>query len=164
MRPGPLRDSRNQIAAGVYLGIWSLVGWWSFARTPALWSGDYGADPGPGLLPMLVLAILSAGSMLLVAAGVRHSIVASTAKEYWREVSRGSMRPAILVLTLLIFVSAIGVLGFAISTIFFCFAWMFVLGYAVSGKKAAVLQAAIGTGVGVTLVYVVFVYLIGVPL
>ena len=53
------RDPRNQIAAGVFLAIWSATGWWSATGTAALWSDEYGVDPGPGLLPTLVLTILS---------------------------------------------------------------------------------------------------------
>ena len=164
MNASASRDPRNQIAAGAFLAFWSTAGWWSFVRTPALWSADYGVDPGPGLLPMIVLTALSAGSLLLIASGLRHAIAGGMGAGRWTDMANGALRPAIFVLTLLIYVSAIRVAGFALASAIFGFAWIGALGASAIGGRGPWLQALVGTAVGVVLIYVVFVYLIRVPL
>lgn len=160
------RDPRNQLAAGAFLAIWCAAGWWSVARTPALTSDDYGVDPGPGLLPTLVLTILSLGALILLAEGIRRILLEPVRKGYWLELRRHSGAPMLFVGSLLVCVPAIGLIGFLPSSGIFAFVWMLVLGYR-SGEEApgALLPlAGAGTLIGIGLIYFVFVYLIGVPI
>ena len=133
-------------------------------QTPALWTGDHGADPGPGLLPIMVLTALSLGSLVLLGAGLRQAVAGGMASGRWSKMTEGSLRPAIFVLTLLIYVSAISFAGFAAASAVFCFAWIGALGASAIGGRGPWLQALVGAAIGVTLIYFVFVYLIRVPL
>ena len=163
--PSQTSDPRNQLAAGVFLGLWSLAGWWSVTGTPALWSADYGADPGPGLLPTLVLTILSLGALILVVNGVRQIVLVSPNPGYWTGLRRHTLVPALFLVSLLVLVPAIDTLGFIPASGVFAFAWMVVLGHRSGGGAARTLLplAAAGSLIGVGLIYFVFVYLIGVP-
>ena len=160
------RDPRNQLAAGAFLSIWCAAGWWSVTRTPALTSDDYGVDPGPGLLPTLVLTILSLGALILMAEGIRRILLEPAREGYWLELRRHTGTPMLFVGSLLVLVPAIEFIGFLPSSGIFAFLWMVVLGYR-SGEGAPGAQlplAGAGTLIGIGLIYFVFVYLIGVPI
>ena len=159
------RDSRNQLAAGSFLGLWALAGWWSLATTPALSSDEYGVDPGPGLLPRLVLALLTLGALILIGNGIRRMLSEPAEPGYWERLRRGTLVPAIFVASLLLYVPAIGLIGYVPASALLAFAWMAVLGLrsGASGSVVPLLQAGAGTGVGVGLIYLIFVHLIGVP-
>lgn len=164
--PSPTRDPRNQLAAGTFLGLWSLLGWWSVIGTPALWSDEYGADPGPGLLPKLVLSMLSLGALILLADAARRILLEPPPAGYWPGLRRHTLMPALFLASLLILIPAIDTLGFIPASGGFAFAWMVVLGHrSGEGAPGALLPlAAAGAVIGVGLIYFVFVYLIGVPL
>ena len=160
------RDPRNDIAAGIFLAAWGVVGWSVAAGTPALWSDEYGADPGPGLLPAIVLTILSMGSLILFLGGIRRLLIERVPPGYWRGLWRHALIPTLLVATLLIYFPAIKIVGFIPASAVFAFGWMVTIGFKnYEGRaKALLLQAAAGTIIGVGLIYFVFVRLIGVPL
>ena len=167
MEPPPRRDPRNQIAAGIFLAAFSAAGWWSALSTPALWSDEYGVDPGPGLLPALVLTLLSAGACGLVGTGLRGLLAQrDRPTSYWRELRRHTAKPTIFVASLLAYVSAIELIGFTISSFVLAVAWMLALGWENADRdpKKWLLQAIGGSIAGVGLIYLVFVQLIGVPL
>lgn len=135
-------------------------------NTPALWSEEYGVDPGPALLPTLVLTILSLGAITLIVGGTRRILVERAHQGYWSTLRLHTLVPALFVATLLAYVTAIGFIGFIPASGVFAFSWMVALGFK-SGEGAPgalVPLAGAGTLIGVGLIYFVFVYLIGVPL
>lgn len=161
----PARNSRNQLIAGVFLGLWSVAGWWSALGTAALWADDYGADPGPGLLPVLALSLLSAGALWLVLSGVRGMLSAPAAPGYWSGLRRHTLMPALFVASLLIYVPAIELAGFIPASGTFALLWMVALGLKRRRGASTATLAVAGAGalIGVGLIYFVFVVLIGVP-
>ena len=166
MSSGPLRDSRNQIAAGAFLALWSLAGWSSFLTTPALHADDYGVDPGPDLLPYIVLVTLSLGAVLLIGTGLRRTFAEPGNDRYWRRLVDGSVAPALFVVSLVVYVVAIDAIGYLISSAIVAFAWMTFLGLRNRDEPttAVVTKAALATAIGIGAIYVVFVHLIGVPI
>lgn len=165
MKSAPGRDPRNQLAAGGFLGLWCLAGWWSFAVTPALTSDEYGVDPGPGLLPRLVLTMLTLGALILTGNGIRRVLFESAEPGYWGRLRRGTLVPAIFLGSLVAYVPAIELIGYVPASAILALAWMTFLGLrSREGETVpALLQASVGTVVGVGLIYLIFVYLIGVP-
>ncbi len=165
MKTTPGRDPRNQLAAGGFLGLWCLAGWWSLAATAALSSDEYGVDPGPGLLPRLVLTILTLGALVLIGNGIRRLLAEPTERGYWDRLRRGTLVPAIFILSLALYVPSIELIGYVPASGLFALAWMTFLGLR-SREGAPVsplLQAGVGTVIGVGLIYLIFVQLIGVP-
>ena len=165
MKAAPDRDPRNQLAAGGFLGVWCLAGWWSVAATPALSSDEYGVDPGPGLLPRLVLTILTIGAAALIGNGIRRMASGPAASGYWDTLRRGTLVPAVFIVSLAIYVPAIDVLGYVPASAILAAVWMTVLGYRnrEHAPLSPLLQAGAGTVIGVGLIYLIFVQLIGVP-
>ena len=161
----PTRNPRNQLVAGAFLGLWSVAGWWSALGTAALWTDDYGADPGPGLLPVLALSLLSAGALGLVLNGLRGMLSAPAAPGYWSGLRRHTLMPAVFVASLLVYVPAIELAGFIPASGAFALLWMAALGLKRPGgaRPGALAAAGAGTLIGVGLIYFVFVVLIGVP-
>jgi len=165
MSTGPLREARNRIAAGAFLALWSLAGWWSFFTTTALYRDDYGVDPGPGLLPVIVLATLSVGAVLLIGTGARQLASAPGDDRYWRRLLDGGLVPTLFVASLLVYVSVINAIGYLLASGLLAFCWIAALGlrHRDGPTRAIVLTAAAATLVGVGAIYIVFVVLIGVP-
>ena len=165
MIPVALRESRNRIAAGAFLALWSLAGWWSFLTTPALYRYDYGVDPGPGLLPGIVLAVLSVGALLLIGTGVRQLVSEPGDHRYWRRLGDGALVPTLFVASLLVYVPAIDAIGYLPASGLLAFCWIAALGlrHRDGTTRSIALTAAAATLVGVGAIYLVFVVLIGVP-
>jgi len=165
MSTAPRRESRNRIAAGAFFAVWSLAGWWSFFATPTLYRDDYGADPGPALLPVIVLAVLSAGALLLIVTGLRQLASEPGDDRYWRRLGDGALAPTLFVGSLLVYVVVMNVIGYLLASALLAFVWIAALGFRHRDgtARAIVLTAAVATLVGVGAIYVVFVMLIGVP-
>jgi len=165
MSTAPLRESRNRIVAGAFLALWSLAGWWSYFTTPALYRDDYGGDPGPGLLPIIVLATLSVGALLLTVKGVRQLLSEPGDARYWQRLGDGALVPMLFVASLLVYVSVINAIGYLLASGLLAFFWIAALGlrHRDGTTRSIVLIAAAATVVGVGAIYVVFVVLIGVP-
>ena len=162
------RDPRNQLAAGLFLMIWSVIGWLSVINSPALWIDEYGTDPGPGLLPIISLTILSLGALTLITVGAFQTVAQQAATEpgYWPRLLQGSLLPAFFVISLIVYISLIDVIGFIPTSTIFSLTWMLILGAKNRNETPATLlpPVAIGTSIGVGLIYFVFLYLIGVPI
>lgn len=165
MKPAADREPRNQLAAGSFLAFWCLAGWWSLRATPALFADEYGVDPGPGLLPRIVLTLLTLGALALIVNGLRRLMSGPAEPGHWDRLRHGTLVPAIFVASLAVYVPAIDLLGYVPASVVFAFAWMAFLGYRSRGGEhiPALLQAGFGTVIGVALIYLVFVHLIGVP-
>lgn len=159
------RDPRNQLVAGGFLGLWCLAGWWSLAATPAVSADEYGVDPGPGLLPRLVLTLVTLGALILVGNGVRRMLTEATEPSYWDRLRRGTLVPAIFIGSVAVYVPIIGLIGYVPASALLAFAWMSFLGYRTreGSPVSPLLQAGTGTVIGVGLIYLIFVHLIGVP-
>ena len=98
------RDPRNQLAAGFYLGLISFIGWLSLINTPALWTNEFGVDPGPELLPVIVLTLLSGGALTLLGAGTFQVIMYKTPKtNYWTKLYQNTLLPTLFVISLIFY-------------------------------------------------------------
>ena len=135
------------------------------AATPALSAEEYGVDPGPGLLPRIVLIVLSAGALILSVNGARRMILEPAEPGYWDKLRRGTLVPAIFIGSLAIYVPAIELIGYLPASAVLSAAWMAFLGYrsGEGGSKSPLILAGAGTFIGVGLIYFIFAYLIGVP-
>lgn len=159
-------NPRNDIATGLFFGLWCLVGWWSVFTSDELWSDDYGLDPGPGLLPKLILSVLTLGGLVILLRGVIALSRTRPPRFDWGAFARQIKNPALLVGSLLLYLPAIFRIGFVTASAVFALGWM--LGLGLQGRRQASialgLQTILGTVIGVGLIYFVFIRLIGVPL
>lgn len=162
----PKTDPRNRLAAGAFIGLWAVAGWYSQLTNEQIVSGDFGNDPGPGLLAKLVLTIMTGGSLILMAVGLYGLGRLRALPIQWSAIARQSVMPLLLAGSLIAYIPFIGTVGFLVGNIVFAAAWMLIFGRAELrrdlGRELAYI--ALGTLIGVGLMYFVFIYWIGVPL
>lgn len=161
----------GDVLAGVVLLVLAGAGLWSLGANPDIAGVDYGADPGPGFLPRILLALLAAGALGLIAVGLlrrarRRTAAAGPDAPQWRR----HAIPALFLAALVVYSKAMTGLGFLEATLVFSVLWTVVLGFQETkgGTAAFVLRrlalyllegAAITAGI-----YAVFAWLIKVPL
>lgn len=147
----------------IFFGIWAVVGWLAIVDHPYLWM-DWGQDPGPDIMPVIVLSLLSAGSaaMLLRAVVVwmrRGGTLRSPAL-------RNLAVPFAFAGTLLLVVPAMGWTGFFPAALAFAVVWTFALSD--SERRVGLLrrgvEAVLSAALGVGLVAWIFIRVIHVPL
>ena len=161
-----VHNPKNEIGVGMFFGVWCIVGWWSLLNTSELWQDDYDLDAGPGLLPKLILGILSFGALSLLVKGLfglRQQILPPI---MWGSLLRSALVPMSLILVLLVFPLVIQWIGFIPAGTFFALGWMSYLGIR-DGQAITSsfwVKNMLGTAFGVGLIYFVFIFLIGVPL
>lgn len=161
-----MEDTRTaphiDLLAGGFFLVWAGVGWVSYTGNTALRASLWAqADPGPALVPLIVLALLSLGGGFLLAKGL------------WRAArwEGGEGLPAATAHLLpLGFAATLGALavampatGFLPAAIIFCVFWLWALssgGPSLTGWALRLLAAgAIGGGI-----HLVFSGLLRVPL
>lgn len=162
----PKTDPRNRIAAGAFFAVWAVVGWISMLTNVQIVGVDFGLDPGPGLMPTIVLSIVSAGSLSLIMVGLAGLTKGPFSPIPWRSVARQMIMPLLLVGSLLGYVPLIRWIGFSAANALFASGWMVILSAADLRREPlrALLPIFLGTVIGVGLIYFVFIYWIGVPL
>ena len=133
--------------------------------TPAVTADEHGVDPGPDLLPRLALTLLTLGALILLGNGIRRMLSEPAEPGYWNRLRRGTLVPAVFIASLLAYVPAIDLIGYVFASAILALVWMAFLGLRArdGGPVPALLQAGVGTVTGVGLIYLIFVYLIGVP-
>jgi len=162
----PKTDPRNRIAAGAFFAVWAVIGWISMLSNVQIAGVDFGLDPGPGLMPTIVLTIVSAGSLSLMAVGLAGLMKGQLPPIPWRSVARQMIMPLLLVGSLLGYVPLIRWIGFLAANALFASAWMIILSAADLRREPvrALLPILLGTAIGVGMIHFVFIYWIGVPL
>lgn len=163
------RAAQLDLATGtVLLGV-CAIGAWSLAGNSLLHNFDYGSDPGPGLVPALLLGVLALCALAMVAiAAVRlwtardHAASEPAPPMNWKSL----VLPACMTVSLLLYVRYVTDFGFLSSTIVFALLWCLLIGLQDNPKLTpgrlllmAVEAVAIAGGI-----YLVFVKLIEVQL
>lgn len=143
----------------------AAVGWLSLHRDPALRTHDFGTDPGPALVPRLLLAALAIGGVALMAhggfgltrRGPRNPAVAGGPRRF--------LWPILFVASLLVYQRALALAGYPAATVAFCAAWILVLTW--RENRLTVRSAGLGVGAAVVVtaaIYYVFKGFVRVPL
>ena len=163
------RSAAGDLAAGIVLLVISAVGAWSLATDKFIAGVDYGNDPGPGLLPGLLLGLLALSSIaLMVMAGVKLGRMRGTGTNTGplKISSYPFLVPALMVVALLGYSQSMTWLGFLETTATFALFWTVAIGLQDSGRPDA-RQLAIWLFEGAAIcagIYVVFAWFIKIPL
>jgi len=162
----PKADPRNRLAAGAFIALWAVAGWYSFLTNSQIIGQDFDTDPGPGLLPAIVLMILTGGSLILMGAGLYGLGHFRAPPIAWGRMVRQLAMPLLLVVSLLGYIPLIHAIGFIAANAVFASAWMMFLGAGELRRdpRRGLIQIALGTLIGIGLIYYVFIYWISVPL
>jgi len=161
--------ARVDIGIALVLLAVCAMGTWSLANSTVLYDFDFGSDPGPGLVPALLIAILAGCALIMLglsgsrlwrtkAAGDPGERIASSAKSL--------ILPALMTIALLLYAEMLEAIGFLETTIVFTALWCLLIGIQDDGKptpRRLVLYAA--EAIAITGgIYLVFAKLIHVPL
>lgn len=157
------------LLAGGFFLVWAGIGWFSYAGNPPLRASLWAqADPGPALVPLIVLVLLSLGGGVLVAKWLWRARAATAARLASDTVdglppARTHILPLGFAATLGALAAAMPATGFLPAAVAFCLFWLWALS---SGGNALVgwalrLLAAVIIGGGV---HLVFAGLLRVPL
>lgn len=147
----------------VFFGLWAVLGWVAIADHPYLFI-DWGEDPGPDLMPVIVLSLLSLGSAVMLARAV---VLAATRGGAPRsEAFRNLAVPIAFAGTLLLVVPAMRWVGFVPAALAFAVVWTFALraGERRIGLARRAAEAVLAAGLGVGLIAALFIRVIHVPL
>lgn len=164
---GPAENETPDLAVlfgtPIFFGAWAVAGWWAVWGDPWLWS-DYGLDPGPSVLPTIVLTLLSVGSLVMLgrALVVWRGGTGRASADLFRHLGT----PAAFALSIVALVLVMFSTGFLLAALVFSAGWMLVLAdreRPISWRRR-LLEVAVSTGIGVGLITYLFVSLIHVPL
>jgi hypothetical protein len=163
------RSAAGDLAAGIVLFSLSAVGAWSISANKFIIGVDYGNDPGPGLLPAILLVLLALSSIAMMAlAGLKLLRRRDGGTETGPSGKAGTtlLVPALMVVTLLVYAQSMTWLGFLETTATFAVFWTIAIGVQdfgrPDGRRVAIWlleAAAICFGI-----YAVFAWLIKIPL
>lgn len=154
----------SDIAVSAFFLIWAVVGWISLLGDANLFSDLYtGADPGPTLLPIIVLSVLSVGGAALAAGALLSRRPVLKPDETAQPLPRSFKLALALFLSVASFPYFMTLVGYLPTTFIFVFVWAFALTQ--EPMRAPLrngLVAALSAGITALLVYACFDVLIGV--
>lgn len=166
--PAPARD----VAVGLFILVWACVGWIALPGSPRLFD-DTGLDPGPALLPLVVLTTLSVGGLAILVTGIVGLLRAAPRTETPHAPLAMRLHPhlvpAALLATLAAYPSVMQGIGYTAATAIFVLGWILALTAwrHLPDRNARVLAAVVALGAAaavVALLYASFVVVIHAPL
>ncbi len=110
----------HDLGVAVFFLVWAAVGWVSVAMNAGLAANDFGLDPGPSLMPVIVLSVLSVGGLALAVSPVA-ALLARRGKLHW-SMSIDWRRLAFFV-SVAGFPVAMQAVGYIAATLVFVFVW-----------------------------------------
>ncbi len=154
------------LLAGLFFLAWAAVGWVSYlGNAPLRRSLFAAADPGPALLPLIILWLVTLGGVWLLLTGLwrwrRSGAGAPTGTGLPPLVSHAA--PAGFALTLLALIWLIPVTGFRLPAVGFCLLWLWLMAPGGQALTAWALRLPIAAAIAFGL-HFLFAGLLGVPL
>jgi hypothetical protein len=168
MARAEMREARGDLITSVILLGITATGFWSLNTNPDI-GIDFGADPGPGLIPNLLLWGLGLCGLGMFGGAVVQLLWARNRKAATPVVSEGwgvFLVPVGFTVTLVAYVEAMLSFGFLQATTGFSILWVMLIGYqdhrrfTFRSLVVYLLEALAISGV----IYVIFAKLIQVPL
>jgi hypothetical protein len=165
----PLHSAKRDFATGIVLFVVSAIGAWSISTNKFITDVEYGNDPGPGLVPGLMLGFLAASSIAMM-------VIARVRLRRLRQAGLGDrsadkacstwLVPALMVTSLVLYSQSMMWLGFLESTIVFALLWTVALGVQDNGRpdlRRSVIWLLEGCAICAG-IYAVFAWFIQIPL
>lgn len=154
----------SNIAVAAFFLIWAAVGWISLLSDENLFSDLYaGADPGPTLLPIIVLSVLSVGGAALAIGALLHRRPALKLNKAAQRLPKAVKLAFALFLSVASFPYFMTVIGYLPTTFIFVFVWTFILTQEpMRAPMRNGLIAALAASITALLIYACFELLIGV--
>lgn len=152
--------------AGAFFLAWAAVGWFAYLGNARLRASLFAsADPGPALLPLIALSLLSIGGAMAIATGFVRS---------WREAPQATWErlppwrdhraPIAFGASVVLLVFLMSRIGFPAAAFSLCAIWLYALS---AGRRIVVRDALVAIAVAAAMtgaVYGIFAHLLLVPL
>lgn len=154
------------LVAGAFFLAWAGVGWVAYFGNDALRRSLFAsADPGPALLPLITLWILTSGGVIIVIKGVYRLLTKKSGEGVERlPHPREHIAPISFVVSVLIAVFLMRRIGFPIAGFSLSAIWLYVLSSNLRFSPRNALLAVIFGATMTFVVYYIFVKLLLVPL
>lgn len=154
------------VLAGLFFLCWAAVGWWSYLAHEKLRQSLFaGPDPGPGLLPLITLWILTLGGSGIAIKGlVRMRSVPAAERNADLADWRDHLVPLAFLATVIATVFMMQRVGFLISGFSFCVVWLCALSAYGRPSLRNVVIAVVLAAVMTLGVYLIFARVLLVPL
>lgn len=150
--------------AGILFIVWAMAGWYGYwTNAPLRASLGASADPGPALLALLALGLLTAGGLAILIKGVAR-LRDGPPYAYDLPAIGNHVRPLAFAASITLATMLLRPVGFIAAALLFSIFWLYVLsaGFRWSPKAALL---SIVTGTALTLVvYAIFAHFLLVPL
>lgn len=155
----------DMLAGGFFLA-WAAVGWTSYMNNiPLRASLGAGADPGPALLALITLWLLTIGGLVIAGIGAyRWTRVATAERSHDLPHPKDHIRPVCFALTVIAAAIFMRPLGFILCAFVFCLLWLYVLP---AGRSVSLRHGALAIALAAILtfgVYYIFARFLLVPL
>lgn len=162
------RQGLSDALSGLILAIVGVVGLLSLKRNATLTTFDFGTDPGPALVPRLLLLALLVGGIGLIGLGLTRTATAGIGPVAVLRTA-ALRRHAVLiafVLSLAIYLGVLPRIGFVSATLMFSTSWIAILTRKAGNpiRPRTVTTAIVGATVITTVIYYVFKGFVKVPL
>lgn len=153
----------HDLAVAAFFLAWAGVGWVSVLANPNLLASlNAGRDPGPALMPVIVLGIVSIGGLALAIRPVANLITGRGTVEV--KVAPNWLLIAFFV-SVALFPGLMLAIGYAATTMIFVFVWAFLLApEALQRPLSSIIQAAIAAVATTLVAYGGFDLVIGAQL
>jgi hypothetical protein len=163
------RSAAGDLAAGIVLLMVSAIGAWSLSANKSITAVDYGDDPGPGLVPILLIGLLALSSVAMMAMAGTKLLRLNRSGIETRLLDRTGhtlIVPVLMVVALLVYSQSMTWLGFLETTAVFSLFWTVALGLQDTRRpKPGRLVLWLLEGAAICAgIYVVFAWFIKIPL
>ncbi|MHB2266481.1 tripartite tricarboxylate transporter TctB family protein [Aliihoeflea sp. PC F10.4] len=152
------------LLAGMLFIVWALTGWYGYwTNMPLRNSLGVSADPGPALLALLVLGLLTAGGLAILIRGV---VRLRGGPPYAHDLPAAGdhVRPLAFAASIALTALLMPHIGFIASGLLFSVFWLYALSAGLRRSPKAALLSVV-TGAALTLViYAIFAHFLLVPL
>ncbi|MCP4386338.1 MAG: tripartite tricarboxylate transporter TctB family protein [Hyphomicrobiales bacterium] len=141
----------HDLGVALFFLAWAVVGWVSLATGTDLFDDRLygGLDPGPGLMPVIVLAILTVGGIALAIRPLV-ALVSGRGRIRWQWSIR--WRPAAFFASVVAFPVVMTLVGYVPTTLAFVFVWALLLDPQIRSRPAITVAWAAVAALATTLV------------
>lgn len=144
------RDQTSQdIGVVLFFLVWAGVGWASLATDAGLFEKLYGRDPGPALMPIIVLGILTAGGLGLA---INPALALFSGRGKLRAQFSPNWRTIAFFVSVTAFPAGMEIIGYVPTTLAFVFVWSMLLTPHIRQRPAQAATIAAIAAVATTLV------------
>lgn len=152
--PVPRYSPALNLATAAFFLAWAAVGWLAyFSNAPLRASLFVGPDPGPALMPIITLTLLTVGGGIILLRALVGFLRGDGGTVEGLPDLRSHTKPILFMISLIVTVALMQRLGFATVGFGFSLVWLFVLS---AGGQPLLRRAAVALALAVTITFAIW--------